>query len=133
MALIKCPECDREISDKAEECPGCGCPTEQNSPTPSDNSNVDSIHLEHHSIEKPPAITIDDIPTGLYKATAILGFPLGLATIGFYSHQKKLIEAQSFEKAVKHIRMSTIACWMIIVPCSIAILILLFVVKMIFS
>lgn len=26
MALIKCPECGREISDKAEACPGCACP-----------------------------------------------------------------------------------------------------------
>lgn len=30
MALIKCPECGREISDKAISCPGCGCPVEQN-------------------------------------------------------------------------------------------------------
>ena len=26
MALIKCPECTKEISDKAPTCPGCGCP-----------------------------------------------------------------------------------------------------------
>lgn len=26
MALIKCPECGREISDKARECPHCGVP-----------------------------------------------------------------------------------------------------------
>lgn len=26
MALIKCPECSREISDKAESCPQCGLP-----------------------------------------------------------------------------------------------------------
>lgn len=26
MALITCPECGREISDKAVACPGCGCP-----------------------------------------------------------------------------------------------------------
>ena len=26
MALIKCPECGREISDKAASCVGCGCP-----------------------------------------------------------------------------------------------------------
>ena len=26
MALIKCPECGKEISDKAEFCPHCGCP-----------------------------------------------------------------------------------------------------------
>lgn len=26
MALIKCPECRKEISDKARECPHCGYP-----------------------------------------------------------------------------------------------------------
>lgn len=26
MALINCPECDKEISDKALSCPNCGCP-----------------------------------------------------------------------------------------------------------
>lgn len=26
MALIHCPECGREISDKASACPGCGYP-----------------------------------------------------------------------------------------------------------
>jgi hypothetical protein len=26
MALIKCPECGREISSKAPTCPGCGSP-----------------------------------------------------------------------------------------------------------
>lgn len=24
MALINCPECGREVSDKAEKCPNCG-------------------------------------------------------------------------------------------------------------
>ena len=26
MALIRCPECGREISDQAQACPGCGFP-----------------------------------------------------------------------------------------------------------
>lgn len=26
MSLIQCPECGREISDKASSCPNCGCP-----------------------------------------------------------------------------------------------------------
>lgn len=26
MALIKCPECETEVSDKASNCPKCGCP-----------------------------------------------------------------------------------------------------------
>ena len=28
MAMIKCPECGREMSDKAAACPNCGCPIE---------------------------------------------------------------------------------------------------------
>jgi TM2 domain-containing membrane protein YozV len=26
MALINCPECNKQISDKATACPSCGCP-----------------------------------------------------------------------------------------------------------
>lgn len=26
MALIKCPECKREVSSTAKNCPGCGAP-----------------------------------------------------------------------------------------------------------
>ena len=29
MALIHCPECNKEISDKAKTCPHCGCPVEE--------------------------------------------------------------------------------------------------------
>lgn len=29
MALIKCKECGKEISDKASACPNCGCPTKE--------------------------------------------------------------------------------------------------------
>lgn len=29
MALIKCPECGKEISDKAVSCPNCGCPLKE--------------------------------------------------------------------------------------------------------
>lgn len=28
MALIKCKECGKEISDKATACPHCGCPVQ---------------------------------------------------------------------------------------------------------
>ncbi|MBD5511793.1 MAG: zinc ribbon domain-containing protein [Lachnospiraceae bacterium] len=30
MALIKCPECGAEISDKADKCIKCGCPLKFN-------------------------------------------------------------------------------------------------------
>ena len=29
MALINCPECGKEVSDKAKVCPNCGCPSEE--------------------------------------------------------------------------------------------------------
>ncbi|MDE6636255.1 MAG: zinc-ribbon domain-containing protein [Lachnospiraceae bacterium] len=31
-ALINCPECGKQVSDKASSCPNCGCPI-ANSPT----------------------------------------------------------------------------------------------------
>ena len=30
MALINCPECNKQISDKAQSCPHCGCPINSN-------------------------------------------------------------------------------------------------------
>lgn len=33
MALIKCPECGKEVSDKAKMCINCGCPLEEMSST----------------------------------------------------------------------------------------------------
>lgn len=32
MSLIKCPECEKEISSKAKTCPHCGCPLESKEP-----------------------------------------------------------------------------------------------------
>ena len=34
MALVKCGECGREISDRAESCPGCGMPMQAAKPPP---------------------------------------------------------------------------------------------------
>lgn len=33
MALVKCPECEKEISDRAKVCPNCGCPISLNQDT----------------------------------------------------------------------------------------------------
>lgn len=38
MALIKCSECQRDISDKAEFCPGCGLPMSNKSKLTVENS-----------------------------------------------------------------------------------------------
>ena len=39
MALINCPECGKEVSDKASTCPTCGCPIDE------------KIHIKRHDDE----------------------------------------------------------------------------------
>lgn len=38
MAIIRCPECGREISDKAAACPSCGAPVSSGKVTPARNA-----------------------------------------------------------------------------------------------
>jgi uncharacterized membrane protein YvbJ len=43
MALIKCKECGREISDAADSCPHCGFPLKQES---NNNENITKKQME---------------------------------------------------------------------------------------
>lgn len=48
MALVRCPECAREISDRAAACPGCGVPTNPLSraePEPPPQTTVANIEV----------------------------------------------------------------------------------------
>lgn len=38
MALMKCPECGKEVSDRALSCPSCGYPLHENVPTKEEES-----------------------------------------------------------------------------------------------
>ena len=46
MALIKCPECGKEISDKASNCPNCGCPIEQKSKIEEPENKIEKNQIE---------------------------------------------------------------------------------------
>ena len=46
MALIKCPECGHQVSDKANACPNCGCPIIQ-------ATNQSKLEVNHPTIAKP--------------------------------------------------------------------------------
>lgn len=50
MALIKCPECGKRVSDKAGNCPNCGCPIQPGQETKDGKG-------ERWSFEKSPKIT----------------------------------------------------------------------------
>ncbi len=53
MALIKCTECGREISDKAICCPGCGCPA-------SEFSNITSSNAPREITDNKSALSISN-------------------------------------------------------------------------
>ena len=68
MALIKCIECDREISDKAAACPGCGCPVEFKIP------EFDFSQFEGYSAKQLSGIAFDclcDVKNGTPEALRI--------------------------------------------------------------
>ena len=52
MALIKCPECGREVSDKAKKCPQCGYPIEKVFARESIGKNVKSNILDRIKMNK---------------------------------------------------------------------------------
>lgn len=71
MALITCPECGREISDKAVACPGCGCPVELHE----DDTRTDMEKLVDEIYERNPGEIVKCIKelreaTGLDLKTA---------------------------------------------------------------
>ncbi len=45
MALIKCPECGKDVSEKATACPGCGAPPLGSSGRASDDRDNTSVRV----------------------------------------------------------------------------------------
>lgn len=43
MALINCPDCKKEISAKAPNCPNCGCPIRDNRPQNVIDKNAEGL------------------------------------------------------------------------------------------
>lgn len=48
MSLIKCSECGKEMSDKANSCPGCGAPVPYNGTRINQPQNMNNTHVDNH-------------------------------------------------------------------------------------
>ena len=53
MALIKCYECEKEISDKAPACPHCGAPKEEQPPEIEEAEILEGVAV----VDEPEPIT----------------------------------------------------------------------------
>lgn len=51
MAIIQCPECKKDVSDRAEKCPNCAYPL-QNTNSDHQDDNVLTIELTSKALKK---------------------------------------------------------------------------------
>lgn len=75
MALIKCPECGKEISDKATLCPNCGYPISQIS---EDMSGKQEMHLVEENVKSEKKhISVKSIVSIGVGIVALIGILIG--------------------------------------------------------
>lgn len=68
MALISCPECGKEISDRTQSCPNCGCPIVTQKGPADETSDSNSVLI--HGYEETFAI---DTNVKIYKGDELVG------------------------------------------------------------
>lgn len=82
MAIIKCPECGKDVSDKATVCPNCGCPQEELKKSvkiEKEEKNVEEITNKN---DEKPKTNLKPIIIVVVVVLALIGLAL-LVTNGF--------------------------------------------------
>lgn len=69
MAIIKCPECKKNISDKAESCPHCGYELKQKSVSNTVNKTIDQLKKNNYT-KFIPILLLVVIGFLIYNSTA---------------------------------------------------------------
>ena len=79
MALIKCYECSREISDKAPACPHCGAPKEEQPPQIEEAEILESVAV----VDEPEPVATKDERFNQYVTLVVGAFVWQIArTLG---------------------------------------------------
>lgn len=81
MALIKCPECGKEISDKAQDCIHCGYKLNKNFCPECHNAVGDSDSICHSCGYNLRQKNINNSVNKKYNTYALVGLILGLCSI----------------------------------------------------
>ncbi len=87
MAMINCPECGKEISDKATVCPNCGCPITE------DASKIQPVEIASVAIK----------PKFNKKVLVIIVVAIAIAGIGIclFSANKSAQQAKNKERFIE--------------------------------
>lgn len=102
MALIKCPECGKEVSDKAEKCPYCGYPIEEIE-TVDKKENIKEEKYEvarkKKKLSKKVIIAISAIIGA--AAIGVGGYMVATADSRTYKQAKQLYEQANYKEAIE--------------------------------
>lgn len=94
MALIKCPECSKDVSDKAKSCIHCGCPLEETQNT--DLLEEDGTEIVNSTRDKVIPIKSNDKKKKLLICAAIIliiSIIIGISISVFPNKAKNAIDA----------------------------------------
>ena len=86
MALITCPECGKQISDKALSCPNCGLPLSQDTQIGVSENKQEEINTTEQIIPCPTSF-----PSDLRIGQQITNWTFDAAFEGFYSQTENTI------------------------------------------
>lgn len=96
MALIKCPECGKEISDKAGQCPHCGYPIDQVTIPENEIIGQNGIQEQQNNIvEQKPQKKISK------NSIIIIGAIIGIIIIGVIAYLIVTADSREYDNAQK--------------------------------
>ncbi|MDR3117854.1 MAG: zinc ribbon domain-containing protein [Mediterranea sp.] len=98
MALINCPECGKEISDKAVSCPNCGVPMRN-----------DTSGLEVEDDEK--LLTFPELPQNLKIGQQITNWSFDASIGGFYDRTENTVSSIPHGKVNVNLHTHGIQIW----------------------
>lgn len=94
MALIKCPKCERSISDKASKCPKCGYPIQEYMSGKTEGTQTENVNDTSANNER--SADIQKVPTQKESKKKFAACVVGVVALAFFVqvclHQNLLLK-----------------------------------------
>ena len=110
MALIKCPECTKEVSDKAVACPNCAYPISGSQPIPAVQTIESKVivygYTQQFLVNPKVSIFLNNVKVGEVGKGGAVEIPLNATSVNFYHLAFKC--TRSAEAVVPHGKLTKI-------------------------